>query len=152
MSYPHRACPATFADHVDRVPALFQFSVDSNATLSHTSSCALESNVIDVVYMPQSESLIYSMDAVHQPFSTTVVASAAQQKSRPSVGAMHATELGLEKDCESIRSLVAMMQSCLDNQPCVSEDGESKGTSMRELIYSLENLRKRVSEDDDAGH
>jgi len=136
------------ADSHRRVPGLFMFLVDSDAKVSFKASVSLEGNVIDVVFIPPSESVVYSMDAVHKPFSTTIVACAEEQESRPSVGAVQATKLGWERDTEATRGLVVVMQECLGNQPDILEDGKMKGGSMRELLYNLEGLRKRGSEDE----
>lgn len=136
------------ADIDRRVPGLFMFLVDSDAKISFKASVPLESNVIDVVFIPQSESVLYSMDAVHQPFSTTAMASAEEQESRPSVGAVQATKLGWERKSEGTMGLVAVLERQLKNQANYMQNGKMKGGSVRELLYNLENLRKRISEDE----
>ncbi len=137
-----------YADIIYRVPGLFMFLVDSDANVSFKASVSLEGNVIDVMFIPQIESVVYSMDAMHQPFSTTTLANAEEQESRPSVGAVQANKLGWEKESEATRGLVASMRKQLDNQPNALQDGKTKGGSVRELLYNLESLRKRSSEDD----
>lgn len=134
------------ADISCRVPGLFIFLVDTDAKVNFKASVPLESNVIDVVFIPQSESVLYSMDAVHQPFSTTTMASAEEQESRPSVGAVQATKLGWERKSEGTMELVAVMKRQLENQPNCMHDGDMKTGSVRELLYNLESLRKRSSE------
>jgi hypothetical protein len=136
------------ADITYSIPGLFMFLVDSDAKISFEASIHLEGNVIDVVFIPQSKSIVYSVDAVHQPFSTTTKASAEEQDSRPSVGVVQATKLGWERKAEGTGGLIAVMQKQLETQRNNLQDGTMEERSIRELLYNIASLRKRNSENE----
>lgn len=122
------------------------FLMDSDAKLNFEASVSLEHNLIDVIFVPQLDSVVYSMDAVHQPFSTTVGSSTEEQVPRRSVGAMRATNVGWETNTEATRMLVVSMENALAIQPINSEETSTERRSLQELLYHLENLRKKGSE------
>lgn len=129
------------------MPALFMFSLDQNAMIHFESCISLDGNVIDVAYVESGNFLLYSMDAVYVPFSTTAVESIQGQKTRPSVGSLRSTDLGWEKDSGHHQDLLGSMEGYLASIPDDPQSSMPKGKSMREMLYSLEVLRKKDSED-----
>ena len=122
------------------------FLMNSNAELTFQASISLEYNVIDMVFVPQIDSVVYSMDTVHQPFSTTVGSSNDEQGLRRSVGALQATDVGWEINTGTTKFLVESMKNAVTSQPTSSEETTVERRSLKELLYNLENLRKRGSE------
>lgn len=135
-----------FSNFYRRVPAIFMFLMNSDAELTFQTSISLEYNVIDMVFVPQIDSVVYSMDTVHQPFSTTVGSSNEEQGLRRSVGALQATDVGWEINTGTTKFLVESMENAVTSQPTSSEETTVERRSLKELLYNLENLRKRGSE------
>lgn len=124
------------------------FLINSDAELEFQASVSLQNNVIDMVFVQQIDSVVYSMDTVHQPFSTTIGSSNYEQGLRRSVGAMQVTDLGWEINTEATKILVGSMEDALAMRSTSSEETSSsmERKSLKELLYSLENLRKRGSD------
>lgn len=118
-----------------------------NDTINFERTVSLQGNVLDVVFIRHLDTIFYSMDPLHQPFSTTIVGNDQMSNPELTVGALNLKHEGWRKDTGPSEKLVSALENCLENQPDVLQNGTAKGSSMRELLYSLENLRKRGSED-----
>ena len=110
-----------------------------------------ESNVIDLTVLREQKSVIYSMDTFHQAFSTYALADTGERNSRSLVGSLiYSADSKRWKVNEVVQAnLVAAMRECSDSNldvPDVVE--ESKGRSLVDLLYGLEGLRKRGSENE----
>lgn len=93
--------------------------------------------------------LIYSLDNYHKPFSTTAATSASEQLSRPMIGYLSVDELGDWKDvCDVEDAMECMERSAKAEQPAV-DPGSEKDRPLGELLYGIENLRKRGQEEQD---
>ena len=112
---------------------------------------AVEGNVIDLAVILDSLSILCSMDALHEPFSTTAVGTNRSQSYRPFVVAkrLMLESPSLHKDVELHKQLVPAMEACVKAQPFVEQKNAAKGKSLKELLYGLESLRKRGSDDVD---
>ena len=130
-----------------RVPALFVFSLSSDAMLDFQTSISLEGNVIDLTIVNNQRSILYSMDAIHTPFSTGTIEASEAGKTRPFVGLLESTKLGWKQGTACKMDLIENMEEILKSRPFTPESKLAKGRSMKELLYNLENLRKTESED-----
>ena len=126
-----------------RVPALFTFATSEDATLGLCDYVATESNVIDMTVLGGSDTVLYSMDVSHKPFSTTNRSSKEGMISRTMFGF---SRLNNTEDSEGVdqnnQQLVNQLNRWAQSQ---EQDGQrgSLGYS-----YSLESLRKRSHEEE----
>lgn len=127
--------------------------MDFDDTMGFIGTVPLEGNVIDFAILQEQGTVVYSMDTIHEPFSTTAVASDLKQQTRPSIGATSSGSMFAppEKNVGSHGKLIASMEQCVKDQPFVMQEAPGKGRSMRELLYGLESLRKRGGEDNNGG-
>ena len=130
------------------IPALFHFRMDIEVEKMIYSGTygPLNGNVIDVVAIQDQGAVAYSMDTVHEAFSTTKVANDQAQKERSTIGVMKITqnamsEMSLQQSQHP--QLVTAMEQCIQRQLFIHENSTAKGKSMRDLLYGLESLRKR---------
>ena len=88
---------------------------------------------------------MYSMDNIHENFSTNILDKGPP---RPSLGAVtfsvSAQSWGKEVNIEGITA--SMDQEALA-QDDVLQEGGGKATALSELLYGFENLRKRGHEE-----
>jgi len=131
------------------VPALFMFSLSPGNIIEPNGSVSLEGNVLDVVCLKGWDYIVYSMDTIHKPFSTTVTADDQDQIVRFAIGAVRFNSAisSYEKIVAPIRNLVTVMERVIKTQPSVSQEAKAKGRSTKELLYGLESLRKRGSDE-----
>lgn len=129
------------------MPALFMFSLGTDEMLSFQRYIAVEGNVIDVVFIEHGKFILYSMDTVHAPSSTTTIDINHGQNARPPVGLLKSINLDWEKDSGSYKHLIESMQTCLGTLSDLQPKGTAKGRSLRDLLYNLESLRKRGSDE-----
>lgn len=133
-----------------RIPALFLFALNDKAGLEYRNYYAVEGNVIDSTVLHDRRSIIYSMDSVHKSFSTTTIDTDPEQKQRPSIGAIHfnVESQTWEKDKYLPVGLLLAMDERMKNQNLFERNDIGKGRSFRDLIYSIESLRKRGQENE----
>ena len=116
--------------------------------LQFDASIQTPSNVIDLALLRNQCSVVYSMDTFHQAFSTD--ASADDGKLNPLVGYLsYVTESKTWKVNEALQAnLVAAMRECAEGNLRASRIGTAGGKSLTDLLYGLESLRKRGSENE----
>ena len=133
-----------------RVPALFTFTLGEKGHMQFNASIHTESNVIDLTVLGEQRTVIYSMDTLHQAFSTHALADTGEANSRNLVGAMiYCAEFKSWKVDEVLRAnLAATMRECADSNPDVPRVEAPKGSSLVDLLYGLEGLRKRGLENE----
>ena len=110
----------------------------------------LEGNVIDVAVIQDQRAVVYSVDTVHEPFSTTMVTNDQAQKERSTIGLMKITQNANVEMCMQQHQhpqLITAMEQCIQRQSFIYENSMAKGKSMRDLLYGLESLRKRGGEE-----
>ena len=134
------------------IPALFYFRMDIEVEkMKHVGTYGpLHGNVIDVVAIQDQGAIVYSMDTVHEAFSTTTVANDQAQKERSTIGVMKITQNAISETClqqSQHLQLVTAMKQCIQRQSFIHENLTAKGKSMRDLLYGLESLRKRGGEE-----
>ena len=135
-----------------RIPALFHFRIDTEAgKIEYMGTYGpLKGNVIDIAVIQDQGAVVYSMDTVHEAFSTTTVANDQAQKERFTTGVMKITQNAMSKMCMQQHQhpqLVTAMEQCIQRQPFIYENSTAKGKSLRDLLYGLESLRKRGGEE-----
>ena len=135
-----------------RIPALFHFHINTEAEkIGYMGTYGpLKGNVIDVAFIQDEGAVVYSMDTVHEAFSTTRVANDQAQKERFSIGVMKITQNARSELCMQQHQhpqLVTAMEQCIQRQAIIHENSTAKGKSMRDLLYGLESLRKRGGEE-----
>ena len=129
------------------IPALFIFSLGTNATISFKSCIPVEGNILDVVFIESQGSFLYSMDVVHAPLSKVAIQADRERKLCKAVGLLEVETLGHDNCSGRNKQLIENMEECIDSQSDIPQDGTAKGKSMKELLYNLESLRKRDPED-----
>ena len=132
-----------------RVPALFTFTLEAKQ-MRFNASIHTESNVIDLTVLRNQSSVIYSMDNAHQAFSTDLSADNGGQSPRNLLGSLsYCTDAKTWKENQVLQAnLIAATRECADNHLHVPQAGAAKGKSLVELLYGLESLRKRGSENE----
>ncbi len=135
-----------------RIPALFHFRIDTEAgKIEYMGTYGpFKGNVIDVAVIQDQGVVVYSMDTVHEAFSTTMVASDQARKERFTIGFMKITQNERSEMCMQQHQhpqLVTAMEQCIQRQSFIHENSTAKGKSMRDLLYGLESLRKRGGEE-----
>ena len=132
------------------MPALFIFRLDPDATLTFENVVPLDGNVLDVIFIRKASLIIYSMDILYKPFSTTVMANDDDLVVRPAIGVLQYRfdKASYERLFMPGADLCSTMQRAIKNRPFVQEKSNAKGRSIGDLLYGLESLRKRASEED----
>ena len=88
---------------------------------------------------------MYSMDNIHEKCSTNILDKGPP---RPSLGAVTFSVSAQSWDKEvNIEGIIASMDQETLAQDEVLQEGGSKATALSELLYGLENLRKRGQEE-----
>ena len=114
------------------------------------SSIQVESNVVGLAVLRNQNSIVYSMDTFHQAFSTDAPADPEKQISRSLVGFLnYCTDSNKWEENQSLQeNLVAATRECADSRLLVPQAEAAQGKSLTELLYGLESLRKRGSENE----
>ena len=121
-----------------------------NAQFQFNASIHTESNVIDLSVLRDQSAIVYAMDTCHQPFATDASAGTERQSPRSLVGSLsYCTDSDTWKEDKSLQAnLVAASRECADSHPDAPQAGAAKGKSLTELLYGLESLRKRGSDNE----
>lgn len=137
-------CPANFG----RVPALFIFTLGVNVQMKFNASIHTQGNVIALTVLRNQSSVVYSMDTLHQSFSTDASADTGEQRSRSLVGSLtYRMDTETWEENQTLQAnLVAATRECADSHASIPQAGTAKGKPLTELLYGLESLRKRGSE------
>ena len=129
---------------LEGIPALFMFFFNSKDELEFREAYPTEGNVLDLTILHDRGSIIYSMDNIHKPFSTTEEEYEGADP-RPLVSAIHFLRGSQrwEEDINLPDELLETMERCAKRRPLVPQKNVAKGKSLKELLYGLEGLRKR---------
>ncbi|MCJ1270810.1 tRNA (guanine-N(7)-)-methyltransferase non-catalytic subunit trm82 [Lobaria immixta] len=131
------------------IPALFIFGLDIEAKIQYRGCCPVPGNVVDVTTLNETSTIIYSLDNCHVAFSTTVLASEAEQFSRPMLGYLSFDASGDWEGIGNLEHPITCMEQSAKAQELVMNPGSENERSLRELLYGIENLRKRGQEDNE---
>ena len=118
--------------------------------MQFNASIPTESNVIDLTVLHSQSSIVYSMDTSHQAFSKDALGDSEKSNSRSLVGSLrYCTDSKIWKANEALQgNLAAAMRERADSILHAPKAGAAKGKSLTELLYGLESLRKRGSENE----
>ncbi|MCJ1469361.1 tRNA (guanine-N(7)-)-methyltransferase non-catalytic subunit trm82 [Pseudocyphellaria aurata] len=129
------------------IPALFIFAMDIAAKIQYRDCCPVSGNVVDVTALDEKCTIIYSLDNCHTAFSTTTIASEKDQISRPMLGYLSFNSSGHWKGIGDMGDAITCMEQSAKAQEPVIISGPENERPLRELLYGIENLRKRGQED-----
>lgn len=89
------------------------------------------------------------MDTIHKPFSTSVTADDQDQNVHSATGALRYNLGGAPNEAvtKSNGKLIAAMARAIEKEPSVLPEPTAQGRSIKELLYGLEGLRKRGTEE-----
>ncbi|KAJ8108401.1 hypothetical protein OPT61_g8199 [Boeremia exigua] len=146
------------------VPALFSFKIDattntSSAVTEYSSAIALKGNALDVTFLPvspKSSAAVVSIDHVHKPGSTK---EAREEKDVHRLQCFFSQENGnWEEDSHTSEALKSLHDQVFDvetggiggDDPAPGKKGlgSADDKALRDMLYSVENLRKRPGAED----
>lgn len=131
---------------LEATPALLFFHLNEQEHMEYRGFSNVEGNVIDVAIMTMNDkgAVLYSMDTIHKPFSTSMMED-GEAGLRPSVGAFSfvPSSGSWQQASDLADTLLQNMEDCARSRPFFGQANAAKGKSLRELLYGLENLRKR---------
>lgn len=130
-----------------RVPALFIFALDIDAKVQYRGYCPLSGNLVDVTTLDEKSTIIYSLDNCHTAYSTTALASKQEQIRRSVLGYLSFDPSGQWEGIGDLENAIACMEQSAKTQEPVINPGSGNERPLRELLYGIENLRKRGQED-----
>lgn len=125
------------------IPSLFLFTFDESDQIVFREAYSTDRNVLDVVVLQDQKSIVYSMDNIHPPFSTTD--DKRDATSTCLVKAIHFLQgpQRWEDDLALGVDLLPALEMYAKSRPMVPQKNVAKGKSLKELLYGLETLRKR---------
>lgn len=125
-----------------RVPALLSFSVSEDSMVGVCDCIATESNVINISTLGGSDTVLYSMDIYHKPFSTADKSSKEDLVSRAMFGSARMGNTIGNGTKGGHQELVRRLNEWAQRQGQIEHSGRKGYT------YSLESLRKRGNEEE----
>lgn len=143
-----------------RIPALFCYTLRSIGQMEYSQTIQLSGNALDVTVLQHMDTIIVSTDNVHKPDSTRttrsvpitgeilVQAFTPRTSAEDELATWHEVpkwQRALEPVMEAINRAGSFEISTESSAP----DSKSKQHSLGELLYALENLRKRVQGEDE---
>ena len=131
---------------IEGMPGLFFFSLESEGSTMYRGLFRTTGNVVDIAILPKSNAILYSMDTIHLPLSKSVVGDTeSMQINSVSILSYQPISSTWQPDTRLVPDLLSKMEGCARSRPFVTQTSTAKGKSLRELLYSLESLRKRVN-------
>lgn len=128
---------------------MFIFALDIEAKLQYRGCWPVCGNVVDVTTLDEKSTILYSLDNCHTAFSTTALESEADQFLRPMLGYLSFSPSGHWEGVGDMGNPIACMEQSAKAQEPMVNSGVENERSLRELLYGIENLRKRGQEDYD---
>ncbi|KAH6637928.1 guanine-N(7)--methyltransferase subunit TRM82 [Boeremia exigua] len=138
------------------IPALFSFKIDamtntSSATIEYSAAIALRGNALDVAFLsssPTSSTVVVSIDHVHKPGSTKDV---REEKDTHRLQCFSSQENGKWGENSQTAEAMKPFHEVFDVQSggisgddsATSSLGSADDKALRDMLYSVENLRKR---------
>lgn len=117
--------------------------------MQYRGCCPVSGNVVDVTTLNEKSTIIFSLDNCHTAFSITALASEAEQFSRPMLGYLSFNSSGHWEGIGDLENPIACIEQSAKTQEPVKDSGQENERLLRELLYGIENLRKRGQEDDE---
>lgn len=127
------------------VPALIVFSMNTDQQFSYHDTLKVEGNVLDVAISYGDNILLYSVDNVHQPWTTKTL---KPERGQVFMGAYQYDARKHEwNKSTGYRGLTSINQTAATEQPGLDMDQDPN--TLSDLFYGIEHLRKRKNEDGD---
>lgn len=135
-----------------RVPGLFTFTLGEKGQMQFHASIHTEGNVIDSTLLGTQSSVVYSMDTSHQVFSTDALVDTEKSNSRSLVGSLSYCQDSKTWSVNGFlqEKLVESMRECAQSNLHAPQIRAVKEKPLTELLYSLESLRKRGADNNEA--
>jgi tRNA (guanine-N(7)-)-methyltransferase subunit TRM82 len=130
-----------------RLSALLVFSYTNQGKLEHWRTLETERNVIDVTIISEKQTVLYCMDSIHKPNSTSVV----HNETEPSVLGSYTLSEDLSawnKGLDVDQAAAAINDWTRRHRSQLDEDSQKQLGAFREVLYTIEKLRKRGPNDD----
>ena len=105
--------------------------------------------MVDVTTLNGKSTVIFSLDNCHTAFSTTALASEAEKFSRPMLGYLSFNPSGHWEGTGDLEKPIACIEQSAKTQEPAKGSEQKNERQLRELLYGIENLRKRGQEDDE---
>lgn len=105
-------------------------------------SMKTEHNVVDITVLDGNETILYSMDIYHEPFSTTIKSDKEKLEPGEIFGSTRLNNLGGDKIKHKDHTVAGALNGWARSQ------GLERQTEYEPHSYSLESLRKRGQEDE----
>ena len=133
------------------MPALFIFTLGEKGEVQFHTNISTECNVIDLTLLRNQNSVVYTMDTSHQASPTGVPADSGTSSSQRLMGSLsYCNNSKKWKVNESLQAnLERAMKECAYANPNVSQTEGPKEKPITELLYGLESLRKRGSDNNE---
>ncbi len=123
------------------------FHLGSDLKLIFRERITLPGNLLDVAVVNHRCMIIYSLDNIHIPFSTTVMACMDDKKSIPLIGSLILDSSGHWKKHDILQDAVAGIESEVGSKAFCIKQKDNGGRTLSSLFYGIENLRKRGQEE-----
>ena len=123
------------------------YSLDSHGSLTLRQCFSVAGNVLDVEVLENRSTILYSIDNIHEKWSTKIVDKGPL---RPSVGAVTFSGSAQSWSKEAtFDGIITVMNKEAMAQDGALQQGRGKDAALSELLYSIESLRKRGQGQDD---
>ncbi|KAL9121133.1 MAG: hypothetical protein Q9187_002315 [Circinaria calcarea] len=128
-----------------RIPALFIYGITSSHVLEFRQCLLVEGNVLDVAILQGQRSFLVTMDNVHVPLTTTVVENAGN---RPALAAFsYDADSRRWVEGHDFESILLAINDWAALRGSQSAQTGSEDSLLSDLLYGIENLRKRGREE-----
>ena len=132
---------------VASVPAIFMARLTRSYQFSYVQHYDTSGNVIDIIVMQDCHTLVYSMDAISTPLSTTKIGNQISQVEHGCMGAITAYPGRQKEECKPDSTLKTLRLADDHFKTLPRVKGDEHGKSLRDTLCGLENLRKRGGEE-----
>lgn len=123
------------------------FHLGSDLKLVFRQYISLLGNVLDVTTVNKGCMIIYSLDNIHIPLSTTVMAGVDDKISKPLLGSLTLDTSGHWKQCDILQDAVLGIEPQASSRAVCKKKAIDGVESLSSLFYGIENLRKRGHEE-----
>ena len=119
--------------------------MDSEGHVESRSIYETKGNVLDATILAGQNTIIYTMDNVHLPLSTKTPRNPEKRSSLPWIGYI---DLGKWQSKESVLDgTVGTINECMSGQDANNDLQDGSLAALQELLYGIDNLRKRGQEE-----
>lgn len=123
------------------------FHLGSDLKLVFRQYISLRGNVLDVTTVSKGHMIIYSLDNLHIPLSTTVMAGIGDKTPKPFLGSLALDASGHWKQYDILQDAVSGIESQARSKAFRLKAAIDGVESLSSLFYGIETLRKRGHEE-----